>query len=640
MVAKGAGWATAGRGSTQYRPLGGSSEASSADGGARFIWSKEDVAAVPVTAMLPLMLVLCAVAATTTTTVVVAAAGPQPGLGRAITRESNVVWHAPTWADDGTGSMPIGNGDVTAMVWVDSATGDLRLVLGKSDAFDENSMKVKTGVLRLAFDPPLWVAPPTPPLPPPSVSLCPRHGAPRLPVFRQVNATAVSTIGDRHHMLKAFPGKHVSPEVAASLCCNTTGCVAFSFDASWGLELFSSTQTDVQGVPAGGHWKTWVNIYANHSRPPASSAPPPPSWGDSACVPGEAFCQTLDLATATVTITTPVLTANISVDLNPPLSGDRAGDAAAPNQQGGVLRVAVRGQTPHSRLRRLTVTLEPYRTRVVPTAFAGPFYQRNCYPRQTQKDTIVEADDSSITWFHWNVHNTSFFNDTVRAQGIDPAAAASSTAKGAMPLKDPFTRRIFGGRVTGTELKTVAGSGGLQLATNTTTNGELEVQVKLLTLPDATPRRWLAAIDNLQRSSATSTGRSPVDCQRGQGVEWGQHARCSTTWDEITDRSYVQVVERRSAGEGSHPTRTAARNISTHAAWDRYLSIIQGRSSYAPIKFNGQDFLSDQAGHGWDYREWGEAYWWQGTRHPYCESQFFPSRLPCSVSHYRRPIAR
>jgi len=45
-----------------------------------------------------------------------------------------------------------------------------------------------------------------------------------------------------------------------------------------------------------------------------------------------------------------------------------------------------------------------------------------------------------------------------------------------------------------------------------------------------------------------------------------------------------------------------------------FRSVIQGRSAYAPIKFNGQDFLSDQAGKGWDYRVWGEGYWWQGTR--------------------------
>ena len=61
--------------------------------------------------------------------------------------------------------------------------------------------------------------------------------------------------------------------------------------------------------------------------------------------------------------------------------------------------------------------------------------------------------------------------------------------------------------------------------------------------------------------------------------------------------------------QGGAPRRTAAENITTHAAWDRYLSLIQGRSSYAPIKFNGQDFLSNQSGRGWDYRVWGEAYW-------------------------------
>jgi hypothetical protein len=57
---------------------------------------------------------------------------------------------------DGTGAMPIGNGDGTSSVWVDAATGDLRLLLSKSDVFDESGQPVKTGVLRMTFDPPLW----------------------------------------------------------------------------------------------------------------------------------------------------------------------------------------------------------------------------------------------------------------------------------------------------------------------------------------------------------------------------------------------------------------------------------------------------------------------------------------------------
>jgi hypothetical protein len=39
--------------------------------------------------------------------------------------------------------MPIGNGDVTSSVWVDEVTGDLRLLVSKSDVFDENSQPVK-----------------------------------------------------------------------------------------------------------------------------------------------------------------------------------------------------------------------------------------------------------------------------------------------------------------------------------------------------------------------------------------------------------------------------------------------------------------------------------------------------------------
>ena len=125
------------------------------------------------------------------------------------------------------------------MVWVDPATGDLRLVLSKSDAFDENSMKVKTGVLRLSFDPPLWVAaplPPSPPPPPPSpppAAQCPPRPGGRLGLYRQVTPAAVSTIGDQHHMLKAFPGLHVAPESAAEICCNMSSCVTFSVSLAW-----------------------------------------------------------------------------------------------------------------------------------------------------------------------------------------------------------------------------------------------------------------------------------------------------------------------------------------------------------------------------------------------------------------------
>ena len=71
-----------------------------------------------------------------------------PPSGADITRTANVQWTDATWADDGTGLLPVGNGDVAVAAWVSGATGDLRLLLRKSDAFDENSQPVTTGVLR------------------------------------------------------------------------------------------------------------------------------------------------------------------------------------------------------------------------------------------------------------------------------------------------------------------------------------------------------------------------------------------------------------------------------------------------------------------------------------------------------------
>ena len=137
-----------------------------------------------------------------------------------------------------------------------------------------------------------------------------------------------------------------------------------------------------------------------------------------------------------------------------------------------------------------------------------------------------------------------------------------------------------------------------------------------------------------------------MDCARGPSVGFGGRAACSTTWEELTGRSYIQVPspyhmsaiitvcrshspvrtlfrlilsrvrttlvyttaiireqvessdgkmkgvqreKKRKTDSDSEEVgvRSSAENITTHAAWDRYLSIIQGRSSYAPIKFNG-----------------------------------------------------
>ena len=52
-------------------------------------------------------------------------------------------------------------------------------------------------------------------------------------------------------------------------------------------------------------------------------------------------------------------------------------------------------------------------------------------------DTVVRAKDE-LLWYHWNHVNTTYFNDTLRLQGVDPATPG---------LADMFTGRAFGGSV-------------------------------------------------------------------------------------------------------------------------------------------------------------------------------------------------
>lgn len=65
---------------------------------------------------------------------------------------SNVVWNSPS--ENSRGSMPIGNGDIAANVWVEPS-GDLLFYVSKSDAWDESMRLVKVGGVRVKFEPAL-----------------------------------------------------------------------------------------------------------------------------------------------------------------------------------------------------------------------------------------------------------------------------------------------------------------------------------------------------------------------------------------------------------------------------------------------------------------------------------------------------
>jgi alpha-L-fucosidase 2 len=63
----------------------------------------------------------------------------------------NVIWTTPSTTGS-AGSMPIGNGDITANVWVESG-GDLVMYIGKSDSWSEATRLLKVGETRFHFSP-------------------------------------------------------------------------------------------------------------------------------------------------------------------------------------------------------------------------------------------------------------------------------------------------------------------------------------------------------------------------------------------------------------------------------------------------------------------------------------------------------
>ncbi len=69
---------------------------------------------------------------------------------------ANVEWTSPS--ADSLGSMPLGNGDVGANVWVEPS-GDLVFYLSKVDAYNHAHLLPKLGRLRLRLDPALPVGP-------------------------------------------------------------------------------------------------------------------------------------------------------------------------------------------------------------------------------------------------------------------------------------------------------------------------------------------------------------------------------------------------------------------------------------------------------------------------------------------------
>lgn len=424
--------------------------------------------------------------------------------------------------------------------------------------FDESGQPVKTGVLRLTFDPPLFTGAAPPPAPAPGPS----------PPFN------CSVFGCTCQGASDFYGI-----VAGS----GFGCTSKAAETWWTANQCGTspkTGGNCDG-PACRLPNSAPCTPCPHCVPPPPPSPPPTQ--------PTGFAQTLHLANSTVTIVTKTLTVQVWYDLNAALRNGVADQSAAILHVTATATARTSVLGPHSGI-GVKVTLEPYRVEGRPSGLGAGL----CDKPVEHADTVSTATRDTIVWHHYNRPNdTQYYTSTTSNQGVDPKSPG---------LSDAFSGRSWGASVSGIGLTGPDASG---LSLTGVGLPSVDIQVTLLTLaPQPTEEAWLDQIGKVTAAPPASP-TSPVGCSGGHS------APCATTWDEVSSRSYIEVT-------AADPTAAvAATQITNHVAWDRYLSLIQGRRGYAPLKFNGQQFNCNNTGKGWDARDWGAGYWWQNTRQPY-----------------------
>ena len=74
-------------------------------------------------------------------------------LNAASVSDYNIVWDSPSLDTDGT--MPLGNGDISANAWFD-LNGDINFYIGKTDAWSDNARLLKVGKVRVKCEPSIF----------------------------------------------------------------------------------------------------------------------------------------------------------------------------------------------------------------------------------------------------------------------------------------------------------------------------------------------------------------------------------------------------------------------------------------------------------------------------------------------------
>jgi hypothetical protein len=220
----------------------------------------------------------------------------------------------------------------------------------------------------------------------------------------------------------------------------------------------------------------------------------PPLW--TAGMQG--YSQTLNLADASIYITTPQYSLRVFADANSNT-------------------VYIMANATTSTLFSVTTTLDVYRNATVPAN-----NEQACRQYMDNPDTVVDPSPASlgdaVVWYHRNIYvgGINFFNDTMWGQGVNPDL-----------FPDPFINKTFGGALFG--------SAGVTKTSNVSLSGSglstVTLTVVALTTQPAVVDTWLTDLE------AAYETQSPLAIE-------DVYAAHVQTWSSIWNRSYVDIAPR------------------------------------------------------------------------------------------------
>ena len=255
-----------------------------------------------------------------------------------------------------------------------------------------------------------------------------------------------------------------------------------------------------------------------------------------------------------------------------------------------VLRVTGRSAQPVT----VRVTEEGWRTerRVLSGVEANSAWTMKGLPASVvvaeSADVMVPADraPAALAWYHHNAESVVPF--VLQHQSCDPLPG----------FVDPLTHRTFGAWVEG---RGFVREGARALVTAQPA-AEWEIRMASPTLTGPAPEAWMGL------AQATTQHAPAAAAARQETERW---------WNDFWNRSWILVS---ADGDAKIP---GLEKVSAGYTLTRYAFACQGRGE-APIKFNGGMFTvepglakTNYANLNPDFRQWGDGYWWQNTRHMY-----------------------